>query len=175
MSQFPPPPPLPPMQPAVRPGPIGRRIIARVLDLLLIGLIDLLLLRPRFTDGTLIPDVPITELPALPASYTLLSAVLALTYFAAFESQSGATPGKRAVGLKVFAPNGNPPAFASAVRRNLFAVAGVVAVVPLIGESIAMPLNLFAVITVLLTIQRSPARQGWHDLLAGGTQVAHIR
>jgi len=146
-----------------------------MLDLLLIGMVDLILLRPRFTQGVLIPDMPLTELERLPASYTLLSAVLALSYFALFESRMGATPGKRVLALRVYAPDGNPPSLADAVRRSVFAIAGVVAVVPLIGESLAMPLNLFAVITVIITIQRSPSRQGWHDRFAGNTQVVHAR
>jgi len=175
MSQLPPPPPLLPNQPTFRPGPVGRRIVARLLDLLLIGLIDMLLLRPRFAEGPLIPDGSLTELERLPASYTLLSAVLALTYFAAFESRTGSTPGKRALSLRVYGPQGALPSFGSAVRRSLFAVAGVVSVIPLVGEGLATPLNLLAVITVLLTIQRSQSRQGWHDQFAGGTQVVHLK
>lgn len=175
MSQLPPPPPLPPTPPTLSPGGVGRRISARLLDLLLIGMIDLTLLRPRFTQGVLIPDVPLSELEPLPASYTLLSAVLALSYFAFFESKLGATPGKRVLNLRVYAPDGNPPSLANAVRRSLFAIAGVVAVIPLIGESLAVPLNLFAVVTVIITMQRSVSRQGWHDRFAGNTQVAHLR
>lgn len=175
MSQFPPPPPLPSTPPTFSPGRVGRRIAARMLDLLLIGMVDLLLLRPRYTQGVLIPDVSLTELERLPASYTLLSAVLALSYFALFESRIGATPGKRVLGLRVYAPDGKPPALGDAVRRSVFAIAGVIAVVPLVGEALAMPLNLFAVITVIITIQRSPTRQGWHDRFGGNTLVAHVR
>lgn len=145
-----------------------------MLDLLLIGMVDLLLLRPRFTHG-LLPDVPLSELEPLPASYTLLSAVLALGYFALFESRIGATPGKRVLNLRVYAPDGNPPSLGDAMRRSLFAIAGVVSVVPLVGETVAMPLNLLAVITVIVTIQRSPTRQGWHDRFANNTQVAHAQ
>lgn len=175
MSALPPPPPVPPSAPSVLPGPLPRRFVARVLDLLLIGLLDLILLRPRFTDGTLIPEGGLAELQPLPASYTLLSALLALAYFAGFESQMGSTPGKRALRLKVYAPNGNPPSYFAALKRSLFAVAGVVAVLPVIGPSLATPLNLFALLTVAVTIQRSESKQGWHDMLAGGTQVAFHR
>lgn len=175
MSQLPPPPPLPPEQPMLVPGPLGRRFVARLLDLMLIGLLDVLLLRPRFTQGTVIPDVPLSELAPMPASYTVLSAALALAFFAGFESTSGATPGKRVMRLRVYAPNGQPPTFDQAVRRSVFAVAGIVTIIPLIGPSLATPLNLMALITVVLTVQRSPSRQGWHDQFAGGTQVALLR
>lgn len=175
MSSLPPPPDLPPRSPTFTPGGIGRRITARILDLLLIGIIDISLLRPRFTQGIRIPDVPLTELAALPASYTVLSAVLALGYFALFESKYGATPGKRVMNLQVYAPDGNPPSLPNAVRRSLFAVAGVVAAVPFVGQALALPLNLFAVITIIITIQRSLTHQGWHDRFGGNTLVTYRR
>lgn len=178
MSGFPPPPPLPPQPPSsplLAPGPLPRRFVARILDLLLIGLVDVLLLRPRFSSGAFIPEEGLAAVQALPPAYTLLSAALALAYFAGFESTSGATPGKRVMRLRVYAPNGEPPTFADAVKRSLFAVAGVVAVIPMVGPAIATPANLFALITVALTIQRSESKQGWHDRFAGGTQVAWQR
>jgi len=174
MSQLPPPPPFVPQPPTFTPGTLGRRTGARFLDLLLIGLIDVVLLRPAFMQGVSLSEMTIGDFEQLPSSYTLLSAVLALTYFAAFESRSGATPGKRVLRLRVYAPDGNAPSFGNALRRSLFAVAGVVAVVPVIGEGLAMRVNLFAVLSVLFTIRRSPTRQGWHDLFAKGTQVVRV-
>lgn len=98
------------------------------------------------------------------AAWLLLAATSVLAYFALFDAQAGATPGKRLMGLRVVGPHGGLPTLNQALRREIFTIVGAV---PFIGGLLA----LVAWIWILVSIRSNPWRQGKHDLLAGGTRV----
>jgi uncharacterized RDD family membrane protein YckC len=96
-----------------------------------------------------------------------LGASVVLAYFVAFDVLDGATPGKRALGLRVIGPGGGHPSVTQAVIRESFTVLGAI---PFVGPFLALG----AWIWIAVTIRSSPLRQGKHDLLAGGTRVIRV-
>jgi uncharacterized RDD family membrane protein YckC len=88
------------------------------------------------------------------------------------ESSRGQSLGKMALKLHTRGPDGGNPTLEQAVRRNIWAGAAVLAIVPVVGGLIGGLLELVAVIVIAVTINGDPvARQGWHDKFAGGTRV----
>ncbi|MFX0578685.1 RDD family protein [Nocardia nepalensis] len=102
----------------------------------------------------------------------LIVAALILLYFAGFQAWVGWTPGMRLLGMRVRGPgDANKPSFAAALIRNCYLLL-----------FLATPdTDLYALIDFALliaigyTIAKSPARQGIHDQLAGGTRVVAYR
>lgn len=135
------------------PAGLGRRFWARVIDGMICGAVGSLLSFFVFPE----------HYPFLVTG--LFSGVLIFGYFVLFETNSGATPGKRLFKLRVYGPDGlsTPTAGQSAIR-NLFTL---LQMVPYLG-----PLLFFATgVVIAVTIKDSPTKQGKHDELAGGTQV----
>ncbi|WP_420109913.1 RDD family protein [Mycolicibacter arupensis] len=136
-----------------RPGGLGRRFWARVIDGLLIGIVSFFLSVFVFSD----------DYPFLVTG--LFSGVLTFGYFVLFEASQGATPGKRLLGLTVHGPDGvSKPTGSQAAVRNSFTL---LAVVPYLGPLLAF----IAYVVIAVTISGSPTQQGKHDELAGGTRV----
>ncbi len=134
---------------SARPGGLGARFFARLIDGVLINVV-----------------VFFISLFLLDRDYWwLFSGVLMFGYFVLFEVTNGATPGKRLLGLSVHGPGGaaKPDVTQSAIRNSFT----LLSVVPYLGSLLA--LIGYAVIAV--TINGSPTKQGKHDELAGGTQV----
>lgn len=178
----PPAPPAPPAQPAPRyqqtvfpeaqyggqqyghyqpafgvPGNLWPRFAARLIDNLIIALPLALLL-----NFVLMPNL--TGLTGPAVSYAIIFAVT-LVYYVLMEWKTGATLGKKILGLKVVAPDGAPtvPPLLS-LKRNIFLA---VLIVPCVGWVAGAALMLYTA----ATLDKNPNRQGWNDKLAGGTQV----
>ncbi len=122
-------------------APIGARIAAFGLDLLLVGGITAALL--SIAAATHLP-------PALWSALLLASFVLWNGYFVYFELRwRGTTPGKRAVGLQVVARDGGPLGAGAVVARNLMR-----------ELELYLPLQLLAAPQLLF-----PGAPGWAALL----------
>jgi uncharacterized RDD family membrane protein YckC len=177
----PPPPPAygdyvqpPPMQTGPQPGGLGARFVARLVDGILVAIVQglvvsLLIVRTVMDSGTGFYG---TDDYAASAVYGVLSALIYVGYFAYMESSRGQTIGKMVMNLHTQGPDGGLPTMEQAVRRNLWGGASVLSIVPVIGGSIGGLLELVAVIVIAVTINGDPvSRQGWHDRFAGGTRV----
>lgn len=137
-----------------KPGGLGRRFWARLLDGVFIYIVAIVLSLFFFDD----------DYPFLVTG--LFSGVLTFGYFILFEVTWGATPAKRLLGLAVRGPDGvSKPTLAQSAIRNAFTLLG--AVVPYLAGLLAF----VAYVVIAVTISASPTKQGKHDELAGGTRV----
>ena len=136
-----------------KPGGLGRRFWARLLDGVFVSIVAFFLSLFVFSD----------DYPFLVTG--LFSGLLTYGYFVLFEVTQGATPAKRLLGLTVRGPDGaSKPTPGQSAMRNAFTV---LAVVPYIGPLLAF----VAYVVIAVTISGSPTKQGKHDELAGGTRV----
>jgi uncharacterized RDD family membrane protein YckC len=158
---FPPPPPYgapagyPPFPPpgyGIKPGGLGVRFGARIIDGLLVGIVAGVL--ALLFDAS--SNIMVTG---------LFSGVLMFAYFVAMEVTQGRTVGKMLLGLSVRGPGGAPkPDVKQSAIRNAFTL---LTVIPYVGGL----LEVIAYVVIAVTINASPTKQGKHDELAGGTQV----
>jgi len=139
------------------PGKVWPRFTARLIDNLIVGLPLAILL-----NFVIMPNM--SGLSGMSVSYAIVFAAI-LLYFVLLESRTGATLGKRIIGLKVVAPNGAPtvPPLAS-LKRNVYLA---VSIIPCLGWVAGLALMVY----MAATMDKDPNKQGWHDKLAGGTQV----
>lgn len=106
---------------------------------------------------------------------SLLTAAIALGYFALLESSRGQTVGKMALKLETRGPDGGRPTMEQALRRNAFTALGVLGIIPIFGGFLAFAAQLAAVIAIAVTINNNRmTRRGWHDDFAGGTIVVKV-
>lgn len=174
------PPPAVPAGPG-SPGELLPRFGARVIDSVLliivatvIGLLLGLISAAVNTGG-------VFYLMTLIAS--IISAVIWVGYFVGFESSSGQTLGKMALGLRTVGPTGETPTLQEAALRNGYVLLGAVGsiifgLIPIVGWIISWLIGLGVLVFVIIiavTISGSPTRQGKHDEMAGGTQVITTR
>jgi uncharacterized RDD family membrane protein YckC len=130
---------------------LGVRIGARLLDTLLIG-IPALILFGILGLGT-----------GLGGDGWLAGAIFSLLwfgYFVWFESNSGATVGKRLLNLRVVVADGSHPSLEVAAKRNVWMLFGLI---PLIGTL----LSFVALIAIMITISTNADSRGMHDTFAG--------
>lgn len=145
-------PPVPPPGYGTRPGGLGARFGARIIDGLLVGIVAGVLAMAFGASS----NIMVTG---------LFSGVLMFAYFVAMEVTQGRTVGKMALGLSVHGPGGAPkPDVKQSAIRNAFTL---LTVIPYLGGLLAF----IAYIVIAVTIHSSPTKQGKHDELAGGTQV----
>ncbi len=145
-------PPVPPPGYGMRPGGLGARFGARIIDGLLVGIVAGVLAMAFGASS----NIMVTG---------LFSGVLMFAYFVAMEVTQGRTVGKMALGLSVHGPGGAPkPDVKQSAIRNAFTL---LTVIPYLGGLLAF----IAYIVIAVTINSSPTKQGKHDELAGGTQV----
>jgi len=145
-------PPVPPPGYGIRPGGLGARFGARIIDGLLVGIVAGVLAMAFGASS----NIMVTG---------LFSGVLMFAYFVAMEVTQGRTVGKMALGLSVHGPGGAPkPDVKQSAIRNAFTL---LTVIPYLGGLLAF----IAYIVIAVTINSSPTKQGKHDELAGGTQV----
>lgn len=105
----------------------------------------------------------------------ILVAAIYWGYFAVLESQTGWTLGKMLVGIQVRGPAGARPPVRAALTRNAFTALGLLGLIPMVGGVLTGVAFLAGVAAIAVTIARSGTRQGWHDLVAGGTRVVKVR
>jgi uncharacterized RDD family membrane protein YckC len=131
---------------------LGVRIGARLLDTLLVG----------------IPATIVLAILGLGTGFGMrgwignaIVSLLWFGYFIWFETNQGATLGKKLLNLSVAdAAAGGLPSMEMAAKRNLWMLLGLV---PLIGGL----LSVVAVIAIMITIASSPESRGFHDTFAG--------
>ncbi|BBZ04546.1 hypothetical protein MCHIJ_39830 [Mycolicibacterium chitae] len=144
-----------------KPGGLGMRFLARVIDGIIVSIAAGLLgwLFGGLGDGQIAgvnTGIMVTG---------LFSGLLMFVYFVLFETNKGWTPGKKLLGLSVRGVGGAPkPDARQAAVRNIFTL---LQLVPCLGWILAP----IAYIVIAVTISGSPTKQGKHDELAGGTQV----
>lgn len=147
--------------PPNKPGGLGMRFLARIID----GIIVTIVAGPigwivgGFGDGK------VAGMNTGLLVTGLFSGLLMFVYFTLFESSKGWTPGKKLLGLSVRGVGGAPkPDVRAAAVRNMFTL---LQLIPCLGWILAP----IAYIVIAVTISGSPTKQGKHDQLAGGTQV----
>jgi uncharacterized RDD family membrane protein YckC len=134
---------------------LGVRIGARLLDVLLVA----------------IPVSIVLAILGVGAGFGaegwISSAILSLLwfgYFVWFESNRGATLGKRLLNLRVVGAGGGNPPMDVAAKRNVWMLFGLI---PWIGGL----LSLIAVIVIIVTVASNPENRGYHDTFAGTAVV----
>ncbi|WP_280274414.1 RDD family protein [Nocardia wallacei] len=142
----------PGVPPGTVPGDLGVRFGARVIDGLIVGIPIAIIF--FFLGNSL--GIQIVE--------GIVAALVYVGYNVALETSQGATLGKKLLGLRVLAPGGGTLDAGTSFKRNLWYLAGVV---PCLGSLVELGL----IIYIAVTISQDPAKQGWHDKFAGGTQV----
>lgn len=140
---FPPPyvPPPPTYGVAYRYATLGSRFTAALVDLILLGIVAVLIALPfgLIASVELIATGRIDWVGSfLFGPMTALPVLLALAYFSYFESTSGQTPGKSAVGIRVISlATQRPPDLSHALIRNIIRVLDWLPAFYLLGYMIA--------------------------------------
>ncbi|NNH68984.1 RDD family protein [Nocardia uniformis] len=136
------------------PGGIGSRAAARFIDWIIAGIIGGILfwVLDRASD--------------LPGWVSILpGAGFGFLYFVFFEVITGSTPGKKVLGLHVNGQGGaEKPSIKESALRNAYMLFNLI---PWFGGI----LWFFSAIAIAVTVSASSTKQGWHDNVAGGTQV----
>jgi uncharacterized RDD family membrane protein YckC len=132
------------------PGELLPRLLARIVDFVLLG----------------IPSLVLTNVSGIGDGWVAPQVVLFYAYFVLLDTYIGTTVGKRFLGLRVTGPTGDKPRMKQAAIREAFILLDFMRV-PWVGS----PLSLAAWIVIIVTIRKSPTRQGKHDQIAGGTYV----
>ncbi|HET9050911.1 MAG TPA: RDD family protein [Candidatus Dormibacteraeota bacterium] len=130
---------------------IGSRLLATLVDLLLVGLIDtgVLLL--------LLALVPEADTGAAIVLGSFLTFVVLVGYFVVAETATGGrSPGKRALGLRVIRTDGGAAGFGEALVRGLLRIVDLaVGVVPMFATASSRRLGDFAAGTVVVRERRA--------------------
>ncbi len=131
---------------------IGRRAVARLIDLALVFLVYFAAAVPliHVRDG-------VVDMSGVPTWYPLLTLAIDTVYESIAVTLFATTIGKRLLGLRVEGPDGTGPGWQRSTVRILFP--NMVGAIPSIG-GLLEPL-------VFLTAMWNPLRQGLHDRLAG--------
>lgn len=145
-------PPVPQAGWGAKPGGLGARWGARVIDGFIVLFVSFFL--SFFFDSD--SRIMVTG---------IFTGLLSFVYFTLFETTQGRTPGKMLLGMRVHGPGGAPkPDFKQSAIRNAFTL---LPIIPFAGGF----LGFVAMVWIALTIHSSPTKQGKHDEMAGGTQV----
>ena len=154
-SPYPSPPGAPPGMVALPHAKGGARILAYIIDALILLVITAPLLifivfqaieEARDSAEEDEPETPNLLLPdftPLSLGFTMISAVLTLAYFTYFESRTGQTLGKRVMDIKVVKPDLSPITRDDALKRNL---ARLLWSIPMFG-TLSMFLDLILILT----------------------------
>ncbi|GAB4582424.1 RDD family protein [Nocardia sp. IFM 10818] len=139
-----------------QPGDLWTRFGARVIDFLIAGIpASIISWFVQSAIGGIVGSIIGAVL-----TYGIITA-----YFVAMETSQGTTLGKKLLGLRIVAPGGaaklDPK---QSIMRNLFVPIGMVYC---IGNLVSLGMMIY----IAVTIEQDPNKQGWHDKLAGGTQV----
>ncbi len=175
-----------------RPGDLGLRFAARLLDSVIVG-VPVMIVSAIFL---LIGVSATIGLGGSERSFSIgfwiggviLSAFIFVAwvgYFVYMEAYKGQTLGKQIVGLRTEGPNGGNPTIEQAVKRNAYVVliagGGLISSIVALGSvldtigavisGIASVAAFALIIVMAVTISSSPTKQGKHDEFAGGTRV----
>lgn len=163
----------PPGAPTARlgptPGGVGERILARVLDAMIISVASMVVGGVVGVIGAfVITGSEAGEIAVLTVLFVIGVAIV-LGYYAALESGTGATLGKRALKLRVVGPDGHStPTVVQSVKRNVFLVFYPMGVMPTDAQPLTPTLSLIIAVSIIVTISQDQTfRRGWHDRFAG--------
>lgn len=151
-------PPAPPVGTSV-PAGLGRRLAARLLDAVVVGL--------ALSAGLALAGLPAPTWGLGGVETWGRSAVTVGVWFAYYvvaETGTGTTVGKRLVGARVVGSDRRRPSLAATAVRNGWLLLGLV---PWLGG----PLQLAAVVALAITIARSEHDRGCHDRWTGTVVV----
>ena len=168
-----PPPPQPVGGP--RPGQLGERFVARLIDGVIIGIVGYVINRvivaAIFNPGT---TTSFSSLAGATILYiiisSLISTALYLGYFGFMESSRGQTVGKMVMKLHVESVTGGNPTLQQALKRNIWLGATLLGVIPVLGSIVAALIELVAVIMIAVQIGNDPEARPWTDKY-GDTRV----
>ncbi len=152
------------------PADLGTRILARLIDYVILGVIYAILL-PLFVALSILGSVGGGfgggfGLGSL--VFGVIVAAIMVGYFTIMESQRGQTVGKMVMGLETQGPSGGKPTTEEAVKRNAW---NALNVIPILGGLLLLGASIY----IMVTINQSPTKTGWHDEFAGGTKVIKIK
>ncbi len=165
----PPPPPYAAAGP--RPGELLDRFLARLIDSVLLFVVNLVILVP-LTIGLLgingASGFGMGGSFAAGALTAVLSTIIYLGYFALMESTKGQTVGKMLMKLHVEGANGGKPTLEEAAKRNIWMGLPILGIIPILGGLVAGIGQLVAVILIAVGINNDTvARRPWTDNFAG--------
>lgn len=138
-------------------GGLGKRLLARIIDYLIVAV-------PM--------GILLAVLPGIRVGGDLgnaLTSLVAFGYFVFLETSQGATLGKKALSIAVTGDAGATVRVDASMRRNWWMLLGLLSGIPVIGWLAGLA-SLAIVILIAVTISSDPRNQGWHDKL-GGTLV----
>ncbi len=166
----PPPPPLT----GRRPGELLDRFLARLIDSIILFVINLVIIVPVIIGILGINGASGFGMGgsfAAGAVSAVLSTVIYLGYFAIMESSRGQTVGKMVMKLHVEGPDGGKPTLEQAAKRNIWLALPILGLIPILGGVVSAVGQLVAVIMIAVGINNDPVRrQPWTDKFAD-TQV----
>ena len=125
---------------SVRYATLGSRLGAQIVDLIVVGLIALVIAIPfgLLAAFSVITTGGLGWVGLFYGPLTLLTFALWIAYFSYFESTTGQTPGKKALGLKVVSTfTMQPPDLGHAVLRNLLRIVDWLPALYLLGALVA--------------------------------------
>lgn len=143
--------PPPPADAPDQPADLGSRLIALVVD----GLVVLLLTAPLALATTAASD----RVPG-PLEVALLWFV-----YRSITDGTGGSFGKRLLRLGVVGARGARPGLGAGATRNLWGLSALLPAIlpPVVGNALAVAVS----VAVAASIARDPRERGWHDRLAG--------
>jgi len=162
------------MQQGRRPAELLDRFLARLIDSVLLFVINLVILVPVIIGVLGINGAGGFGMGgsfAAGAVSAVLSTVIYLGYFAIMESSKGQTVGKMIMKLHVEGADGGRPTLEQAAKRNIWMALPILAIIPILGGIVSAVGQLVAVIMIAVGINNDPVRrQPWTDKFAD-TQV----
>lgn len=160
-----------------QPADLLMRFLARLIDFILVGIVNLVIsLIVGTIFGLSMSGYGFSAGASFAASAVsaIVSAALYLGYFTLMESRNGQTVGKMLLKLRTQGPGGGTPTTEEAFKRNAWTGLGLLGIVPVLGTIIGALVQLVAEIMIAVTISQSPVNEGWHDRFGGGTKVIKI-
>jgi uncharacterized RDD family membrane protein YckC len=165
-------------------GDVPNRIIAYIIDAIVIGIINIIVATIvgafGITAVTIGTDLSITYNWLGTIILTVLGLVITGAYFVYLWTTRRATVGMQVLGLQIgTAPDGATITTEQAIKRYLalgaiFSLAQILNPLPLVGLIIAVA-SLAWVIFLLYTTANSPTKQGWHDVFANTMIVKTVK
>lgn len=158
-------------------GSLLDRFLARLIDFVVLGIIQVVI-------GLVLGAILISNRGEVGQSGSIafnivsaiVSTVIIVGYFTYLESSNGATLGKRVMKLRVVGSDGTSnPTMEQAFRRNIWLLAGILAILGGFGSLLGGLIEIVAIVTIAVGISGdSVRRQAWHDKFAGETQVRKV-
>jgi uncharacterized RDD family membrane protein YckC len=142
---------MPPRTPADEPADLGSRLLALVVD----GLVVLLLAAP----------LALVTMAGAGRPPGPLEVALVWFVYRTVADGTGGSLGKRLLGLRVIGARGPRAGLGAGATRNLWGLSSLLpaAVGPVVGNALAVAVS----VTVAVSIARHPDERGWHDRIAG--------